>query len=493
MNRRSLLKATAGTIGLSTLGVASASSDSGSTYLLAFVTEEDSRSLKYNFTADGPVEFTKAPYDSPSGKSIEGGTWSGVDYIEENNGTWAAGGGTGEGYGDAYLVDGAVLEVSIPEGMWIELNGQKVSETELAEQTAPDSHLVAFITEESGRALKYDFTADGPIEFTKAPYDSPAGKSIEGGTWSGVDYIEEDNGTWSAGGGTGEGYGDAYLVEGGVLDVSTPEGMWIELDGQEVSGTELVEQTAPEDTSTDSGSAADIVIPFDGESSLDKFAKQYRTEQLSFADGSRARMDTSLETGIDKGDHYGASMRYRFAEEGFEEPDTLYYRYYLYFPTDFEVINNGGKLPGPAGTYDTAGWGGRKPDGTDGWSARMAFDPGSDSDHVQIGWYCYHPDMGSWGSRWDWTNQNRGDITKGEWHQIDGQVTMNTPGEYDGVLRGWINGGLAHEKTDVRFRDTDDLHVQEFWFNVYYGGSWTAPSDSAIYFDKLQFGYDSLL
>lgn len=52
---------------------------------------------------------------------------------------------------------------------------------------------------------------------------------------------------------------------------------------------------------------------------------------------------------------------------------------------------------------------------------------------------------------------------------------MNTPGKNDGVLRGWIDGTLAFEKTDVRMRDVPDLKIETIWMNVYYGGTEPAP------------------
>lgn len=241
-------------------------------HLVAFIAESDSSAITYDFTADGAVEFTEAPYESPTEKSIEGGTWSGVDYAEQADGIWKAGGGTGNGYGDAYLVKGSVLSVDIdsPEGMWIELDGERVTPEELVErtaseeedeQTAPEEpeHLVAVVAEDGSSGVTYDFTAGGPIEFTEAPYESPSGKSIEGGTWSGVDYVEEGDGTWEAGGGTGNGYGDAYLVKGPVLsaNLDSPEEMWIELDGERVTPEELIERTTP----TDDGDASERVSP----------------------------------------------------------------------------------------------------------------------------------------------------------------------------------------------------------------------------------------
>jgi len=41
------------------------------------------------------------------------------------------------------------------------------------------------------------------------------------------------------------------------------------------------------------------------------------------------------------------------------------------------------------------------------------------------------------------------------------------------------------EKTDIRFRDTLDLKVEQFWFNIYYGGKWSAPADMHVDFDAV--------
>jgi len=62
---------------------------------------------------------------------------------------------------------------------------------------------------------------------------------------------------------------------------------------------------------------------------------------------------------------------------------------------------------------------------------------------------------------------------------------MNAPGENDGVLRGWVGGRLAFEKTDVRMRDTDALRIESVWLNVYLGGTWTATSEHHLYVDNV--------
>ena len=70
----------------------------------------------------------------------------------------------------------------------------------------------------------------------------------------------------------------------------------------------------------------------------------------------------ALRIRVDKGGHYGASLLYEFREETGEEPEEIYFRYYLRFASDWDP-RRGGKLPGISGTYGRAGWGGRPADG----------------------------------------------------------------------------------------------------------------------------------
>lgn len=202
--------------------------------------------------------------------------------------------------------------------------------------------------------------------------------------------------------------------------------------------------------------------------------------------------DEVLRVGMPAGNHYGTSLGYEFAELGVDEPTALAAQYYVYFPQDFVVRGTGGKLPGPAGTYGRGGWGGRPSNGSNGWSARGLFEPSGDPDRpIQLSYYTYHADMDTrFGDTFAWDVGTGGRLSLGRWHRIGQWIELNAPGENDGVLRGWVDGELAMEKTDVRFRDTADLKIQEYWFNVYYGGDEPSPSDNAIYFDTLSLSWD---
>jgi len=192
----------------------------------------------------------------------------------------------------------------------------------------------------------------------------------------------------------------------------------------------------------------------------------------------------ALRIKVDQGGHYGLSVQFHFRKQLGEEPEEIYFRYCLRFADDWDPVR-GGKLPGIAGTYGRAGWGGRPVNGRDGWSARGLF-LGLKDGKTPIGFYCYHADMrGKYGSNWVWDKDRLGYLENNRWYCIEQYVKMNTPGRNDGILRGWVDGQLAFEKTDVRLRDVDSLKIECVWLNVYLGGTWTSRSDHHLYIDNV--------
>lgn len=173
------------------------------------------------------------------------------------------------------------------------------------------------------------------------------------------------------------------------------------------------------------------------------------------------------------------------------EPDEAYARYYLRFGDDWDPGVDGGKLPGFAGTYGRAGWGGRRSDGNNGWSARGSFArmarAGSALRHWRgIGHYVYHADMdGRYGDTHGWNLGAGGWLEKNRWYCIEQQVKMNTPGLGNGVLRAWVDGRLVFERTDLRFRDDAQLRIEELWVDVYHGGTRKPERDMTLFIDNL--------
>ena len=197
----------------------------------------------------------------------------------------------------------------------------------------------------------------------------------------------------------------------------------------------------------------------------------------------------ALRIKVPKGKHYGASIEYEFKERMGSEPEKIYFRYYLRFGNDWDPAR-GGKLPGIGGTYGRAGWGGRPSNGRNGWSARGLFKRQLGG-KTPVGYYCYHADMkGRYGSNWIWDVEKRGYLENNRWYCIEQYVKMNTPGKNDGILRGWVDGQPAFEKTDVRMRDVNTLRIETVWLNVYLGGSWVARSDHHLYIDNVVIAHD---
>ena len=192
----------------------------------------------------------------------------------------------------------------------------------------------------------------------------------------------------------------------------------------------------------------------------------------------------ALRVRVDQAGHYGLSLRYRFAERMGSEPEEIYFRYYLRLAADWSP-KRGGKLPGIGGTYGRAGWGGRKVNGADGWSARGLFS-GQKEGRTPIGFYCYHADMrGKYGDHWGWDRNGFAGLENDRWYCVEQYVKMNTPRQNDGILRGWVDDQLVFEKTSVRMRDVDDLKIETVWINVYHGGTWTATTTQHLFIDDV--------
>jgi hypothetical protein len=201
--------------------------------------------------------------------------------------------------------------------------------------------------------------------------------------------------------------------------------------------------------------------------------------------------EKALRVKIAKGNTGALNTGYKFQKEIGREPEEIYFRYYLRLGDDWNQTRQGGKMPGLSGTYGVAGWGGRKVNGTDGWSARGSFGltipEGNPLAGLHpIGTYCYHADMqGFYGSQWGWHIGYRGFLENNRWYCIEQYLKMNTPGEKDGILRAWIDGRLAFEKTDIRFRTVDKLKIEQIWMNVYHGGTEPSPFDQHLFIDNV--------
>lgn len=181
---------------------------------------------------------------------------------------------------------------------------------------------------------------------------------------------------------------------------------------------------------------------------------------------------------------YGTSQtgaQWKVPLGGSFERMTLSYR--IRFTGDFDFVK-GGKLPGLIG--GTGNTGGSIPDGTDGWSARMMWR--TDGAIVQ---YVYHPDQpGGYGEDLPWSSDGEPvHFEPDRWYTLRHEIIMNTPGEYDGVIRTWLDGEPALVMTEMRFRDVDTFAIDTLYFSTFFGGgssSWATTRDEVIWFDDFE-------
>lgn len=233
----------------------------------------------------------------------------------------------------------------------------------------------------------------------------------------------------------------------------------------------------------------DVYIPLDSESDLELFS-QYRTGQISFVNNLVPGRKIK-RVHIPEGKHYGMAMQYNFS--GTEE---VTMRWKQYLPEEWmPARGNHIKFPG-IGNRDEHGWGGRRTDGTSGWSVRTGLRNQPDDDNaVTVEFYVYHMEMGRWGSIYHWDrDENGAGVYRGEWTEMEIYVRVNTPGEADGIICGWINGEPRFEKSDLKFRAEgyDQYDIREIIWDIYHGGAESSPIDQDIYFRELQIWYGSL-
>ncbi len=93
--------------------------------------------------------------------------------------------------------------------------------------------------------------------------------------------------------------------------------------------------------------------------------------------------------------------------------------------------------------------------------------------------------MSNSGQVWGWNLGPTGRLTRNRWYSIEQYLKLNTPGQTNGVLRAWIDGQLAFERTDLHWRDVTTLKIESVWLNVFHGGTARTDRDLTLYMDNL--------
>lgn len=76
-------------------------------------------------------------------------------------------------------------------------------------------------------------------------------------------------------------------------------------------------------------------------------------------------------------------------------------------------------------------------------------------------------------------------LPRGRWVRLEEEIALNTPKKADGVLRVWVDGSLAVERTNMTYRAGPDVVLSGVAAEVFYGAgdansAAAAPKDSQI-------------
>ena len=144
-----------------------------------------------------------------------------------------------------------------------------------------------------------------------------------------------------------------------------------------------------------------------------------------------------------------------------------------------------GKLPGFCGSAGCPG-GGNPPENYEGFSTRYMFKSTN-----ALFFYLYYAGMdlsdGPYGDGLyfdPYVNQ------PDEWHTVTQRVVMNTPGQANGIVEGFLDGVLVAQKTDMDYRNADDHYISTMYFANFLGGSGEEPTD---YGDTPDVDFDDLV
>jgi Polysaccharide lyase 14 len=143
--------------------------------------------------------------------------------------------------------------------------------------------------------------------------------------------------------------------------------------------------------------------------------------------------------------------------------------YSVLLPADFQ-FHRGGALPGLSGS-DAA-----EP-APDGFTARMVWRQGGNGGatlRMTIGGE----------TRSTPADRESFAFPRGRWVKLEQEVVLNTPKQADGILRVWVDGRLAVERTDLNYRMKPSVTLSGVVADVFYGteDGWggAAPKDTKV-------------
>lgn len=153
--------------------------------------------------------------------------------------------------------------------------------------------------------------------------------------------------------------------------------------------------------------------------------------------------------------------------------------YWIRFAPDFNFVR-GGKLPGLCGGSCP---GVEYPTGTDGWTSRLMWREGGVIENLltHVGQKSIYGDDLGW-----FINGQRAKFQPGKWHHLELEFVMNDSGKSNGIIRSWLDGQLALDLKNVKFRTVSSVKITTLCFSTFFGGnemSWAPKKPERIFFD----------
>ena len=71
------------------------------------------------------------------------------------------------------------------------------------------------------------------------------------------------------------------------------------------------------------------------------------------------------------------------------------------------------------------------------------------------------------------------EFPRGKWVKLEQEVVLNTPKKTDGILRVWVDGTLAIDRTDMTYRAKPDVTASRVSVDVFYGSGPDDPQTAA--------------
>lgn len=75
-------------------------------------------------------------------------------------------------------------------------------------------------------------------------------------------------------------------------------------------------------------------------------------------------------------------------------------------------------------------------------------------------------------------------LPRGRWVKLEQELVLNAPKKADGVLRVWVDGKLAFERSDMKYRLAGDVAISGVSVEAFYGGEdavSAAPKDAVVW------------